>query len=439
MAMESIPQLLIGAVSSGSGKTTLSLGLMRLLHRRGLRVQPYKCGPDYIDTQFHRVAAGRPSVNLDLFFAGGPRLRNTYSHWAQGADAVVVEGAMGLFDGAVRAEGSAAQVAQVLGLPVIVVLNAEAMAYTAAPLLYGLKHFAEGLEVVGVVFNQVKTKSHYQFLQDAAADVGLCALGYLPPAPALGIPSRHLGLNTDTLAQQTQYAEQVADFVEQHIDVAQLLYITKRSRPIEPSSKLYAPSGRNLKIALAHDEAFNFMYEENLELLKTLGEVVFFSPLRAQALPPCDLLYLPGGYPELHLEALSGNTKMLTAVRRWVETGGRTWGECGGMMYLSTSIESQEGHVYPMVGVLPQLCSMRQPKLKLGYRQFCYHGLQLRGHEFHYSHSTTALPSEAQVYSARGQAVDAQLLRYKNTLASYVHLYWPSAEALLRLFEQEEL
>lgn len=433
--MEYTPQFLIGAVASGSGKTTLSLGLMRLLQRRGLRVQPFKSGPDYIDTQFHRLAAGRPSVNLDLFFADSERIEATYAHWAGAADVTIVEGAMGLYDGALGAKGSAAELAQVLSLPVIVVMNAEAMAFTAAPILYGLKFFGECLDVVGVVFNQVKTKSHYLFLEDAAEEVGVYSLGYLPPNPSLVVPSRHLGLNTDTLSQQSQYAEQVADFVEQHVDVETLLRITRHPKLVEPSTNPYAPTGRGLKIAVALDESFSFVYQENLELLKSLGNVVFFSPIRDNELPPCDLLYLPGGYPELHLEELSTNRRMLAAIGRYVEQGGKTLAECGGMMYLSTSIESQEGNLYPMVGVLPQQCSMRNPTLQLGYRQFSYHGLELKGHEFHYSHSVTELASVAQVYSARGQAVPVKLLRYKNTLASYVHLYWPSAKAILQLLE----
>lgn len=422
------PQFLIAAPSSGSGKTTLTLGLLRALARRGLVVQPFKCGPDYLDTHHHTQAAGRPSLNLDLFMASAAHTQVTYARYLAPADAAVVEGVMGLFDGAARMAGSAAAVAELLGIPVILVVNAKAMAYSVAPLLFGFKNFYPGIRLVGAIFNFVNTASHYQFLREACADVGVEPLGYLPANSAFTIPSRHLGLSIEADLQYEAIAEALADALPQTIDLDRLLALTRQPAPPPvptPALPLAPPPAR--RIAVARDAAFTFTYRQNLDALAGLGEVRYFSPLADAALPAgTDFLYLPGGYPELFAAELSANTAMRASIAAYCAAGGAAYAECGGLMYLGQSLLDAQGQAFELVGALPCTTSLQDTKLTLGYRVVEWAGQTLKGHEFHYSHLTThelaAVP--ARITNAKGADVPVQLYRQGNVWASYVHLYW---------------
>jgi cobyrinic acid a,c-diamide synthase len=425
------PQFLLAAPSSGSGKTTLTLGLLRALARRGLAVQPFKCGPDYLDTHHHSQAAGRPSLNLDLFMASPAHAQATYARYTHAADVAVVEGVMGLFDGADRTQGSSAAVAELLDLPIILVINAKAMAYSVAPLLFGFKNFYPGIRLVGAIFNFVNTASHYQFLKEACADVGVEALGYLPNNPNFAIPSRHLGLSIAAEVQQEAVVEALAELLPQTVDLDRLLALTSQAAPAWPAGP--AAGGQldsrpaRPRIAVARDAAFTFTYFQNLQALAEVGEVTCFSPLTDAALPPgTDLLYLPGGYPELFAETLSQNTAMRASIAAYCADSGATYAECGGLMYLGQHIITAQGQAFEMVGALPCTTSMAEAKLTLGYRAVEWNGLSLKGHEFHYSQlADYGLAAEpARISSARGAAVPVQLYRRGNVLASYVHLYW---------------
>lgn len=428
-------QFLIGASSSGSGKTTLAIGLMRAIKRRGLQVQPFKCGPDYIDTKFHALAAGSLCINLDLFLSSPEHVKTLYATHASTADVAIAEGVMGLFDGYDKWFGSSAQLAEMLNIPIVLVLNPKSMAYSVAPILYGFKNFHKKLTIAGVVFNMVNSDSHYRFLQDACNDVGVPVLGRLPKNGELTIPSRHLGLSIDRNNLMDDFAEKAANFVEQHLDIEKLLQQTQKSIP--NSKKIQSVSMQNspcIHSAVASDEAFNFYYHENIEYLKQRGTVTFFSPLRDKALPDADFVYLPGGYPELHLPQLSANTAMQESIRGYVERGGRLLAECGGMMYLSTSIVDETGKEFPMVNIFNQKADMQPMKLTLGYRQFTYNNVHVKGHEFHYSTLQSDDVSIVNQYNARGLPVAAKLLRYKNTLAGYTHIYWAEMDNLMELF-----
>ncbi len=418
---ESKSQFLIGAASSGSGKTTLTLGLLRALERSGRRVAPFKCGPDYIDPQYHALAAGRESVNLDGFLATEKHLRDLYARYADGSDVALVEGVMGLFDGWQADRGSSAELAQSLSLPVVLTVDARSTAYSVAPLLYGYKHFRPGLEIAGVIFNRAASESHYRFLEEAARDAGVESFGYLPRDDAFAAPSRHLGLSTENLAAFDPTVERLADAVEKHVDLERLVSATRR--PFVPVSTPPHPRG-SLRIAVARDEAFNFLYRANMDRLEELGEVRFFSPLRDRTLPEADFIYLPGGYPEFRLEELTLNASLRKALKEYAEAGGRLLAECGGMMYLTRAIRSERGIRYPMCGILPIEASMEGMKLRLGYREVRLGNRILRGHEFHYSHIEGDFPSAARQFSARGEEVATPLYRYKNVMAGYTHLYW---------------
>ena len=420
--------LLIGAASSGSGKTTFTLGLLRALKNRSLRVQPFKCGPDYIDTRHHRMAAGSPSINLDRYMMSDLHVRDLYARYTAGTDVAVTEGVMGLFDGYDGMQGSSAEIACMLQIPVVLIVNAKSTAYSVAPLLYGFKHFNKGIKVVGAVFNFVASENHYSFLKQACEDAGVEALGYLPKRADVEIPNRHLGLSLDEDFCFEEFADRVAELVEKHVNIDRLLELTNVPESIHsPLEKGQRVCHLPLRTAVARDAAFNFVYEENIRYLHDLGEVVYFSPLKDASLPAADFVYFPGGYPELHLATLSANKPMLESVRRYAEGGGRLLAECGGMMYLSDGIRDKDGTAYTMAGVLHQSATMENMKLRLGYRTLLYKDFRLKGHEFHYSRlaeQKNPLPSCAVAYTAKGVETDTPLYRLKNVLAGYTHLYW---------------
>jgi cobyrinic acid a,c-diamide synthase len=427
-------QLIIAAPHSGAGKTTVTLGLLRALRRKGYNIQPFKCGPDFIDPIHHSTAAGRDSINLDRYMMSDTHIRHLYDHYSAHADVCITEGVMGLFDGSVKSVGSSADLAKRLGLPVILILNAKAMAYTVAPILYGLKRFDPDLHIAGVIFNFVETASHYRLLQEACEDVRVPALGYLPANKKLKIPSRHLGLDT---ADADVAIEAAADHIERHLDLDQLLAATRvdndhaarppKENPSATETGHPVTSGRRT-ILVARDAAFHFLYPENIRRLQQWGDIHYFSPLESPQLPVTpDLIYLPGGYPELYLSRLAGNVGLLDQLRAYSADGGRIIAECGGMMYLGRSIADETGNAYPMTGILDIATGMRQKKLSLGYRTVLLPGGKAKGHEFHYSQfegqgHDALIPREA--YNAGGHRVDVPFFYTPRLMASYMHLYW---------------
>lgn len=424
-------QLIIAAAHSGAGKTTVTLGLLRALQRKGHSMQPFKCGPDFIDPIHHSTAAGRDSINLDRYMMSDAHIRQLYDHYSANADVCITEGVMGLFDGAVKSMGSSADLAKRLGLPVILILNAKAMAYTVAPILYGLKKFDPDLHIAGVIFNFVETASHYRLLQEACEDVRVPALGYLPANKKLKIPSRHLGLDT---ADAEAAIEAAADHIQQHLDLDQLLAATRvgnEQATRQPQAIVEtappATSGRRT-VLVARDAAFHFLYPENIRRLQQWGDIHYFSPLESAQLPiKADLLYLPGGYPELYLSRLAGNLPLLEQLRIYAATGGRIIAECGGMMYLGRSIADETGNAYLMAGILDIATGMQRKKLSLGYRTVLLPGGKAKGHEFHYSQfegqgHDALIPREA--YNASGHRVDVPFFYTPRLMASYMHLYW---------------
>lgn len=419
---------MIAAQASHQGKTTVTLGLLRALHNRGLHVQSFKCGPDYLDTYHHGLASGTTGINLDLFMSSTDHVQQLYGKYAANADVAVTEGVMGLFDGSVEDHGSAASLAKSLQIPVVMVMNASAMAWSAAAILYGFKNFDPEVQLAGVIFNQVKTTSHYRILQDAAKRVGVEALGYIPPSDAIQLPSRYLGLNIDPDIDFTHIIEKIANHVQNHIDLDKLLAITSVdfSHPQQNKSFNISETG-SLKIAVAHDEAFNFFYQENFETLARLGKITYFSPLHDKTLPETDLLYLAGGYPELYLPTLSQNQSMLSSIKIYCEKGGCALAECGGLMYLGEQITDSAGNEFPMVDFFPVSTSMVDKQMTLGYRSFELDEFIIKGHEFHYSRleEKGKIEGFGRLTNARGEPVKSKVYRKKQVTGSYVHFYWP--------------
>lgn len=431
--MPTISNFLIAAPSSGTGKTTLTLGLLRALKNRGMNVQPFKCGPDYIDTKFHTMASGNNSINLDLFLSSKLHVENLYNKHIQKTDVAIIEGVMGLFDGYDKMKGSSAEIAETLNVPVILVVNAKSMAYSIAPLIYGFKNYYKNINLIGVIFNFVGSESHYNFLKDACSDIGVKSLGYFPKNSEIEIPSRHLGLSLDEKYRFEDFANKIASIVEQNINIDKLLEISKAKVNFTKDTST-ATVTNNIRIAVAQDEAFNFVYLENIESLRELGTVSFFSPLQDKELPETDFVYLPGGYPELYAKQLSDNTEMINSIKQYAEAGGKILAECGGMMYLSSYIIDSDGKEYPMVDILKQVASMEEMRLKLGYRQFNYNNIEFKGHEFHYSDIKNEAASIATIYNAKKVKVNTKLLRYKNVIAGYTHIYWAEKKNILDLF-----
>jgi len=432
--MISKPAFLLAAPSSNTGKTTLTLALLRILVKDGMTVQPFKCGPDYLDTFLHSLAAsvggqGRQGRNLDTFMASPEHMRDVFARYSGGADAVVVEGVMGLFDGSVKSLGSSAEIAKLLDIPVILVVDAKGAAYSVAPLLYGFKNFDPSLRLAGVIFNRVNTRSHYEFLREACRDVGVEPLGYVPRDDAMSVSGRYLGLNISPDGDQESAISAMAEHVKKTVDVKRLLDICRADIAVSPSPAEKTSCGKAV-IGVARDEAFNFVYAENLDILSRYGTVKWFSPLHDEELPEADMLYFSGGYPELYAGRLEENSRMRRKVKEFVARGGVVYGECGGMMYLGNSITGKDGLRHSMCGALDLETSMQEGHLHLGYRKVDLSRVgyrkELRGHEFHYSSLLRIgeLDNVGVVRSARDRTVDTAVFRFRNTFASYVHFYW---------------
>lgn len=415
---------MIAAPTSESGKSTMTIGILRALHKRSIQVQPYKCGPDYIDPKLHEVASQQTSINLDLFMNSEEVVKESFARYDAPAQVSVVEGVMGLFDGYNRDNGSSAHLARTLGLPIVLVVTPKSMAYSVAPLLYGIKHFQPELNIVGVLFNKVNSETHFKYLLQACEDAGVQCIGRIPTDKQLELPSRYLGLETEDASKLERYAEQAARLIEENISLDTLLSLTEKEPSVapEPMPKLSA-----LNIAVAKDEAFTFIYPENIKILEQFGTITYFSPMRDSHLPESDFVYFPGGYPELYLRELSANSSMLKSVQSYAESGKPMLAEGGGMLYLGRGLTDSSNNRYPLVGLLAQEATMQSPKLSLGYRQFTLDDVQVKGHEFHYSRLEHPIPSIVQQHSAHNAEVPTSLVKYNNCFATYTHLRFTNA------------
>ena len=411
----------IAAPNSGSGKTTIARGLMALLARKGFKVQPFKCGPDYIDTKFHTAVCGRASINLDTFLASPEHVRALFSHYGKDADVCVVEGMMGLFDGYDRDKGSSAEIARVLDMPVVLVVDAKSAAYSMAALISGFVNFRKDVHISGVIFNRVGSARHFAMLQQVCDDLGIECYGYLPKKAELEQGSRYLGLDFSEKPE----SELLVALLEEHVKWQRLLDLSATNMSSVPICTIPCQDRGNLRKTLIarNDESFSFIYQENIDRME---HVAFFDPeTEVPCLDDVELLYLPGGYPEKHLEALVKAEATRRAIKDYADRGGRIIAECGGMMYLCEKIITDEGE-FPMCGVLPYTITARKQdrKLSLGYRRFTLDGKEYRGHEFHYTQFLGEVPpSVTQVYNAKGGPVPTPVIRYKNVLASYTHIY----------------
>ncbi len=422
----------IGGTSSGDGKTTIAIALLRALRNRGLNVQPFKCGPDYIDPTFHRIASVRSSRNLDGWMMGPDAVRNSFAQGCRNADCAVIEGVMGLFDSSAPGsyEGSTAQIAELTGSQVVLTINARGMANSIAAMVKGYCEFNPALKIAGVIANKVGSENHANILRESLKLAGLPPLlGYLPRNEDWQLPERHLGLVPFLENEKSEdWFNELAEAAEKCFDIDLLLQLTSETRPeAEAASGFDRPK---LRLGLALDQAFHFYYRDNLEILEDRGfELVPFSPIKDTALPPgCDALYIGGGFPEEFAAELAANQAMRHAIKVFP---GTILAECGGYMYLAKAIDQ-----FPMCGVVPAEAVMNNRLRSLGYRQVeLLHdtflgpvGTGLRGHEFHWS--SIAEESFTPLWNSCRAAKNSETVKcgfFNGKIAAgYIHLHFAS-------------
>lgn len=421
------PTLLVAAPASGHGKTTVVTALARLHARLGRKVRVFKCGPDFLDPQIHTLASSAPCENIDFRMCGEADARWRLARAASDADLILVEGVMGLHDG----EPDCAELARRLGLPVLLVIDASAMAGSFGAVAWGLKHYKDGAPISHVLANRVGSDYHAELCQATLTDDIVWA-GHLPRDTESALPERHLGLlPAAEIADLDARIERMADLLAT-TPAAALPPAVKFSVPTAPT---FAPLLAGNTIAVARDAAFCFLYPANLECLEAMGaRLNFFSPLADAALPDCDAVWLPGGYPELHAETISANTGMRTALAAHVDAGKPLLAECGGMMACFETLCDLDGQSHAMFGLLRGETRMQKKLAGLGHLSAELPEGPLTGHTFHYSTCETPLPPICQAVRTSGRGGEA-IYRVDRLTASYMHVYFPSnPEAAVRLF-----
>lgn len=435
-------RLVLAAPHSGSGKTTVAALLCLALRNRGLKVAPFKLGPDYLDPTHLARAAGQPARNLDSFLLSPEQIRTMFARTASQADISVLEGMMGLYDGRDPASDaySSADLARLLDAPVVLVIDASGSARTVAAVAQGLRNFGPDLKVAGVILNRVAGPGHAALCEVALNQIGLPCLGFVAADAALTLPSRHLGLLS---AEQASWEPDAALKAASSLRLDALLAAAQApALPLSPlpvAASMPGAAGRRVTIAYALDEAFHFYYPDSLDALRDAGATLLpFSPLRDTALPPAvGGVLLGGGYPEVHAAALGANVAMRRAIQEFAASGRPVIGECGGLMYLAESLEDAEGHVIEMCGVVPYRTRMAS-RVTLGYRDatalrtspLTEAGAGLRGHEFHYSVLTHPPTQPAFSWTGPDGRRTEEGYAQGQILASYLHLHFGADPAV---------
>lgn len=434
-----LPRIVFGGVASGVGKTTITAAFIAHARAQGLRVQPFKVGPDYIDPSHLAFAASQPCYNLDTWMMPQERMLDMFCTTAATADIAVIEGVMGLYDGQSSTSnvGSTAEVARLLQAPVVLVIDAGAMARSAAAVVLGFQQLDSEVRIAGVIANRVGGSGHARLLQEAIeSETGVPLLGYFKSILDKLIPERHLGL-VPVAEQAISHLTELREQFEQTCDSEKLLALAYATPPIELRASKPSPvietRGKRVRIALAQDEAFNFYYPDTLNLLRLAGaELVPFSPLHESVLPEnIGGIYLGGGFPEEHAKGLSANVSMREAVAQFLRRGLPCYAECGGLMYLCQSIRTAHGETFPMVGAVARECILNQSSggLTIGYREatalrdtlLTRCGETVRGHEFHVSSLKVPVSQEEAAYAFQSTG-QVEGVSQGSLLATYLHL-----------------
>jgi len=435
---------LVAGPASGVGKTTVSLAISAGLHARGLRIQAFKCGPDFLDTGHLTAVTQRPARNLDRWMMDVESVVSAFVESSADVDVAVVEGMMGLFDGisGQGEQGSAAELAKILSLRVILVVDASKSARSIAAVIRGFEVFDPELRFAGLVLNGVAGESHFRLLSEAITpNCSTPILGWLPQDPAVRIPERHLGLHTAAEIDWCEKRSALQKLAEKQLNLDLLLAPEFELPAIDAYVVATWPAPR-VTIGVARDEAFCFYYQDNLDFLERAGaRLIEFSPMRDPHLPPeLDALYLGGGYPELHAEQLSLNATLVSDIREFAALGRPVYAECGGMMYLGESLRTRDGKVHAMAGVLPIDTEMTEKLVHFGYVEvellqdslIGTKGTMLRGHSFHCSQcsATRDLPAAFEVRYTLSKRTGAEGYACGNVLASYIHLHFRGAPSI---------
>lgn len=422
--------LIIAAPSSGAGKTLVTLGLLRALARSGTIVSSAKAGPDYIDPRFHEAASGRACFNLDGWAMRESLLSDLARHSAHNSQLMLIEGVMGLFDGAAGGGGSTADLATTLSLPVVLVVDAKSQGQSAAAIVKGFAEFRDNCKIAGVIFNRVATPGHAAIVTNAVKPLGIPVLGTVTETPDIIVPSRHLGLVQASEHEALDvFLDRTADLLTLGVDLDALAGMARPLTQVGSATPHLPPLGQC--IAVARDEAYGFAYPHLLEAWQTSGAAVMpFSPLANEAPDSdADAIFLPGGYPELHAGRIASNSIFMDGLKQAAKRGALVYGECGGFMTLGEYLIDAEGERHEMAGLLPLGTSFAKRGLKLGYRQLEHASTlpwptRLRGHEFHYS--TLHWQGEADTLFKAEDSIGAQLgeigLRRDNVMGSYAHI-----------------
>ena len=447
------PAFVLAGTRSGVGKTTIATGIMGALARRGLRVQPFKCGPDYIDPSYHLMACGIPSRNIDTWLLPRQTALELYGRAAQTADVAVVEGVMGLYDGHANLteQGSTAEVAKLLRAPVVLIASAARVARSVAAEVLGFQQFDPSVNIAGVILNGVGSPRHLEFCKPPIEGAtGLPVLGYMPRRDDLRVPERHLGLvPTVEGVVVEEWFDKLTEQIEETIDLDRLLNIAKQAKTPNVATSAFPaePQPQKARIAVARDKAFNFYYQDSLDLLEAWGaELAPFSPLEDAQLPNgVGGVYIGGGFPEIFVQELAANKDMKRSIRSAHAQGRKIYAECGGLMYLGESLTDFDGEAHPMVGLIPAKSSMSKGRLTLGYREvealedgaLLRKGERVRGHEFHWSVAESPTSAAQASYTVRSQDGRTEGFRAGNLTASYIHIHMGSKPEMARRFVRE--
>jgi cobyrinic acid a,c-diamide synthase len=444
-----LKKLLIGGTSSGVGKTTIALGIMAALKERNLKVQPYKVGPDYIDTSYHTFITKQVSRNLDSYMLNDECIKYIFNKVSKDKDVSIIEGVMGLYDGYGTDinDCTSSYMSKLLKSPVILVIDGRAVSTSAAAMVLGFKEIDKKVNLKGVIVNNVKTESHFNLIKDSIKKYcEVEVLGYFPPNQNFELPSRHLGLiPTEEMEKLEHKFKDLGKEIEKYIDIDRLIELSE-SDEIDSSFEIkfkYKNLVNNKTLAVAYDKAFNFYYEDNLELIKEIGvNIVKFSPLYDKELPQCDYVYIGGGFPEIFAKELEANKSMKKSIMEAHNNNIPIYAECGGLMYLGQKLVDLESQEFEMVGIFKGKSIMTNSLKRFGYsigeakedNILCKKGQAIKGHEFHHSEFVT---NEKCVYTMKKERNGEILKEWqggyskKNTLATYLHVhFYSNLEAL---------
>jgi len=447
-----VPRIAIAAAASGCGKTTFTAGLIDVFNKRGLKVQPFKVGPDYIDPMFHTIVSGYFSRNLDSWMLDENTVKHLFCKNSDNKDIAIIEGVMGLYDGfgGITQIGSTAHIAEITQSPVILLVNAQGMSLSVAAMLKGFKDFNNKIKIGGIVINRIKGEGHYRIIKTAIEEnTGLRVLGYLPDMPEIKLESRHLGLLLpNEIKDLKQKISAISEQILKSVDVDTILNIANSAKDHKYYAENYDwPAIRKNfnfacrpKIAVAMDYAFNFYYRDNFDLLKQIGaEIIFFSPLRDEFLPAdSNGIYIGGGYPEIFASELEQNSSLIFDIRGKIENGMPVYAECGGLMYMSQSISDLQGRCYEMVGAIRAKSVMTAKLQRFGYVEvetqveniMSCKGDKIRAHEFHYSDvQLEQYAKEEMCYKVSKKTHDGNKtwycgFKHKNLIAAYPHIHF---------------